>query len=109
MTISRGYPHDRDAAIEQASPGTDVVIAGQAGFRIVVHALFFTLSSAGTLRFRSATGGRNLTGLMEFDAKGGMVVPSGMRGYFATDAGEALVAITTGGAVHGNVSYTLEG
>lgn len=85
-----------------------MVIAGEPGLRIVVHSFFFTLSSAGTLRFRSALAGRDLTGQMEFDPKGGMVVPSGMRGYFATDPGEALVVVTTGGAVHGSVSYRLE-
>lgn len=94
------------AVINQSTPGTTVLAAGQSGKKIKVFSYVFTLSADGTAKF---AGGSDLTGAMDIGAKGGMAVTGscGMH-LIETGVGVALSIITTGGAAKGHLAYVVE-
>ena len=99
--------HTTKVAISAASSGDNTLLAAITGKAIRVHSLFFIASSAVNIRFESAAGGTALTGVMEFAANGGMVLPFNPDGWFETVAGELLNLELSGAVgVRGAFAYS---
>jgi hypothetical protein len=97
-------------SILQANTGD--VIAGVAGYRIRVLAMFLSVSGAMSLQFFSGSSGTSpasdLTGHVPLATNGSMVLPFNEMGWFQTALGDALhLAQSTPGSLGGSITYVL--
>lgn len=92
-------------AVISATTATDTaLVAAVAGKEIHVLQLNFINGGTQTVRFESGPNGAKLSGVMDFAANTGMVLPHSKSAWYVTVAGEALSmetgqAVTTMGAL----------
>lgn len=86
------------AVISASSLGNNEIVAAIAGASIVVIGYCIVCTTAVTVKFKSGTGGSDLSGAMPCGANGGLITPQWPDGHFATTAGESL-NLVLGGAV----------
>ena len=92
---------------DQGAAGTTELVAAVTGKKIVLKALVFTMSAAGTATLKSAT--TAISGAMPIAANGGMVMPPVKDEAYAECAvSEALNITTTVGLAKGFGAYSLE-
>jgi len=97
---------NRFVLAQVGTPGTTVIAAARAGYKLKIVGAVFTLSAAGTVKF---TGASDLTGAMDVAAQGGFVIPpNAIFPYVETGVGEALSIVTTGGGANGVILYIIE-
>lgn len=106
MPLSQIWGHleaSGEVAISQA-PSTTILVAGVAGQRIVVLALEMTASGASTAKL-SEVGG-DITGAFDLIAGTPISLGDGEKPVCWTSvAGEDLKLVSTGGNVHGLLTY----
>ena len=92
-------------AIISATTATDTaLVAAVVGKEIHVLQLFLINGGTQTVRFENGAGGTALTGVMDFAANTGMVLPHSISAWFKTTSGTALSmetgqGVTTMGAL----------
>lgn len=86
--------------------GTSTLVAGIAGQQIVVMALTLTATAAATAKLTEVAG--DITGAFDLATGVPLMLDDGEDPVcWTTVAGEALQLTTTGGAVHGLLSYAI--
>lgn len=108
MESRRNYKVDiKRAVIDHATNGDNTLIAAQAGKKLRVLSIFFTVAGAVTVRFESGAGGTALTGQMNFNGPGeGIALDHNTLGWFETLEGGALNMELNGAvSVDGALTY----
>jgi len=96
----------RFAVIDASVSGDNTIVALVAGAKIRVLSYALVCAAAVDVRFESNAGGAALTGLMSFDANGGISVPHSWVGHFETVAGQLLNLELSGAIqVSGHITY----
>jgi hypothetical protein len=95
-------------SISAASSGANTALAAVTGYKIRVHSYTLVAAGAVTAKFKSATGGNDLTGAMSLITGTPLVVPFQREGHFETTVSE-LLNLVLGGAVQvsGHLTYSL--
>jgi hypothetical protein len=94
------------AAISASSSGNNTIVAAVTGKKIRVLAYTLVCTTAVTAKFKTATGGADLTGAMPFGANGGASAPYCPVGHFETVSGDLLnLVLGSAVAVAGHVIY----
>lgn len=89
------------------STGENIVVPGVASQVGRIYKIFFVVSAATTLTFKSSAGGTALTGAMSMLANGGFALDLDSKPWFTTIAsGDFIISQTGTAQVSGRVYYT---
>jgi len=107
MRVKVTNPDVTFASVAASSSGNNTAVAAVTGKRIRVHQAFLMATSAVNIKWQTAAGGTDLTGLGYPAANGGYVLPYSPVGWFETNAGELLNLNLSGAiAVGGVIGYS---
>lgn len=92
--------------ISASASGANTTVSGVSGKSIRVLSLQLTASTANNIKWQSASGPTDLTGLAYFATSGGYVLPLNQLGWFQSKTGEGLaINLAAAGAVGGSLNY----
>lgn len=97
------------AKVSASSSGNNTIVAAATGYKIRVLHYFLVASGAVDVKFQSGASGTDITGLMQFDAKGQNAGSSfGKYGVMETASAELLnLNLSAAVNVGGHIVYTL--
>lgn len=96
------------AAVAATTLGDNTLVVAVTGKKIrVLAALLVASGGANTVRLESSAGGTALTGQMDLDANGQLILPMNSEGWFETVAGELLnLELSAGTSIAGCLVYS---